>query len=128
MNLPNTFVYSSKVAMDGGIKPSIKIFGAMSAGTFVSLSITIIIKNDVRSVAAKKSTVIIRNPSVAKLLLVDSFWAAVMILLSHRPARYNVKPFHRDFADQLECQSTFLYRENDFLTIGAFAFAMRFRL
>ncbi len=73
MNLPNTFVYSRNVEMDGGIKPSIKMFGAMSAGTFVSLIITIIIKNDVRSVAVKKSTVMIRNPSVTKLLLVDSF-------------------------------------------------------
>lgn len=73
MNLPNTFVYSMKVEMDGGIKPSIKIFGATSPGTFVSLIITIIMKNDVRSVAVKKRTVIIRNPSVAKLLLVDSF-------------------------------------------------------
>jgi hypothetical protein len=73
MNLPNTLVYNRKVEMDGGIKPSIKIFGATSPGTSVSLIITIIIKNDVRSVAVKKSTVIIRNPRVTKLLLVDSF-------------------------------------------------------
>ncbi|HEY7734359.1 MAG TPA: hypothetical protein VIB07_06160 [Nitrososphaera sp.] len=58
--------------MDGGTSPSIKIFGAMSADMFVSLIITMIIKNDVRRVAAKKRTVIIKNPSVAKLLLVDS--------------------------------------------------------
>jgi hypothetical protein len=44
----------------------------MSADMFVSLIITMIIKNDVRRVAAKKRTVIIKNPSVAKLLLVDS--------------------------------------------------------
>gem|GEM_PF-4114492 len=73
MNLPNTFVYRRKVEIDGGIRPSIKIFGAMSPGTFVSLIITIIIKNDVRRVAVKKRTVIIRNPSVTRLLLVDSF-------------------------------------------------------
>lgn len=73
MNLPNTLVYSRKVEMDGGIRPSIKIFGATSPGTFVSFIITIIIKNDARSVAVKKRTVIIRNPRVARLLLADSF-------------------------------------------------------
>jgi len=71
-NLPKNFVYSKKVRIEGGTSPSIKMLGAISAGTSISLIITIITKKDPRSVAAKKSTVITKNRRVSRLVLEDS--------------------------------------------------------
>jgi hypothetical protein len=54
-NLPNTFVNSKNVPIEGGTRPKMNIFGATSPGMLMALMATITRKNDISKVIPKKS-------------------------------------------------------------------------
>jgi hypothetical protein len=55
MNLPNTFVNSKNVPIDGGARPSMNMFGATSPGMSVALIATITKENEISKVIPKNS-------------------------------------------------------------------------
>jgi len=55
MNRPNTLVNSRNVPTDGGISPSMNMFGATSPGMSMLFIATMTIKNEIKSVTAKKT-------------------------------------------------------------------------
>jgi len=55
MNRPNTLVNSKNVPIDGGTSPSMNMFGASPAEISRLLIATITIKNETKSVIAKKT-------------------------------------------------------------------------
>ena len=67
MNRPKTLVKSKNVPTDGGISPSINMFGATSPGMSALLIATITIKNEIKSVTAKKTAAPIMKASNLKL-------------------------------------------------------------
>ncbi len=72
MNLPNPLKYSRIVKIEGGTSPTMKRFGASSGSTSNSLMSTIMTKNEPIKVAVKNMTVIIRKPTVLRLVFLDS--------------------------------------------------------
>lgn len=55
MNRPNTLVKSRNVPTDGGMSPSMNMFGFSSPGMSELLSATMTIKNEIKSVTAKNT-------------------------------------------------------------------------
>jgi hypothetical protein len=60
MNLPNTLVNSKNVPIDGGIRPSMSMFGARVPEMSVALIDTITKKNEISKVIPKNSAAAIK--------------------------------------------------------------------
>ena len=67
MNRPNTFVNRRKVPIDGGIRPSMNMFGFSSPEISELLSARMTIKNETKSVTAKKTAAPIIKASSLRL-------------------------------------------------------------
>lgn len=67
MNRPNTLVKSKNVPIDGGINPSMNMFGASSGDTSALLMATITIKKERKRVTTKNTATPIMKASSLKL-------------------------------------------------------------
>lgn len=67
MNRPNTLVNRRNVPTDGGISPSMNMFGLSSPGMSELLRATMTIKNEIKSVTAKNTAAAIMKASSFRL-------------------------------------------------------------